>query len=118
MDTTFDITKVLADIQSAFQSTYASKWPQVKETAADYLADAKIRLNELATNRLAGQYSDAYVIEMLAYEKTIAEAYLLVYEAEAKGALNEVGQKVFGIFTTTWDAVMKHVLGTMTNPVV
>jgi len=72
----FNINEVLAEMLSAMKISFGDDWGLVKETANGFIQSRKIRLERLATRRLAGTIDQEFFIDRLEDEKDILASEL------------------------------------------
>ncbi len=88
----FDINEVLAQMLDAIKTTAKENWGLVKDTAAGYLQDRKLRLELLTSLMLHGEIDKEFFINRVADEKKILESELhsvaIVTKAAAQKAAN------------------------------
>ncbi len=88
----FDINEVLAQMLGAIKTTTKENWDIVKDTAASYLQDRKLRLELLTSLMLQNEIDKEFFLKRIADEKKILESELhsvaIITKAAAQKAAN------------------------------
>lgn len=87
-----DINEVLADMLTAVKGSVKEDWSLVKKTANTFLQNRKLRLELLASMRLAGEIDNEFFLKRLEDEKELLESELhaiaIVNKITAQNAAN------------------------------
>ena len=88
----FDINEVLTDMLGAIKSSVGENWPQVKDTASEFMSDRKQRLETIAQFVLDKQLTLEQAEVYLNAEKRLLESELhsiaIISKAVAQHAAN------------------------------